>query len=114
MILRYRISGLHLFWQYIVPILALFQGRVIDILEDLEATPADPFATGGEIEHEVRSTFQPLKGLLCEASAGQYGWWDTLFHYQSEVKQANNQRSGSTFSEVPMCVLEPLKYLYTF
>jgi hypothetical protein len=26
------------------------------------------FSTGGEVEHEVRSTFQVLKGFLCEAS----------------------------------------------
>jgi hypothetical protein len=63
-------------WQYIVPILAPFQGRVIDKPEETTA-----FATGGEVEHEVRSTFQLLKGFLCEASAGHYDWRDTLFHY---------------------------------
>ncbi|KAI0282488.1 hypothetical protein BGY98DRAFT_912213 [Russula aff. rugulosa BPL654] len=36
---------------YIVPILALFQGRVVDGPE--EAMPPTVFATGGEIEHEI-------------------------------------------------------------
>jgi hypothetical protein len=53
--LRYTyISWLSSFWQYLVSILALFQGRIIDKPE--EAMPATAFATGGEVEHKVRST----------------------------------------------------------
>ena len=50
--------------------------------------PANAFATGGEVEHEVRSTFQLFEGYLREASAGHYDWWDTLFHHRGEVGQA--------------------------
>ena len=111
MILRYLHCWLHLFWQYIVPILALFHGRVVDLPE--EAMSATAFATGSEVEHEVRSTFQLLKGLLCEASAGHYDWRNTLFCYRGEVACADKSWSGPTFSEIHMCVLKPLKYVYT-
>jgi hypothetical protein len=50
--------------------------------------PANAFATGGEVEHEVRFTFQLFEGYLCEASAGHYDWRDTLFRYRAEVGQA--------------------------
>ena len=50
--------------------------------------PANEYATGGEVEHEVRSTFQLFDGFLCEAFAGHYDWRDTLFHYRGEVGQA--------------------------
>lgn len=66
--------------------MALFHGRVIDKPE--EATPANAFATGGEVEHTVRFTFQLFEGYLCEASAGHYDWRNTLFCYRGEVGQA--------------------------
>jgi hypothetical protein len=37
--------------QYIIPILALFQGRVIDMPE--QEMPDTVYSTGGEVEHEV-------------------------------------------------------------
>jgi hypothetical protein len=37
--------------QYIVPIVALFQGRVIDKSE--QTMVATEYSTGGEVEHEV-------------------------------------------------------------
>jgi len=70
---------------------------------------ANEFATGGEVEHEVRSTFQLFEGYLCKAFAGHYDWRDTLFRYRDEARQDNRQQFGSTFSGVPMCVLKPLK-----
>jgi hypothetical protein len=39
------------YWQYIVPILSLFHGRVINKPE--EVMPASEFSTGGDVEHEV-------------------------------------------------------------
>ena len=41
--------------QYIVPIVALFQGRVIDNPE--QATTETRHSTGGEVEHEVSTQF---------------------------------------------------------
>jgi hypothetical protein len=71
---------------YIVPVLALFHGRVVDKPE--EAIAANAFATGGEVEHEVRSTSQLFEGFLCEAFAGHYDWRDTPFRYRGKVGQA--------------------------
>lgn len=55
------ISGLYLFLavQYIVRILALFQGRVIDDNRSDMLLPGTKYSTGGEVEHKVR--FQLLK-----------------------------------------------------
>ena len=72
--------------QHIVLILALFYGRVIDRPE--EAMSANAFATGGEVEHEVRSTFQLFEDYLCEASEGHYDRRDTLFRSRDKVGQA--------------------------
>lgn len=41
--------------QYIVPIVALFQGRVIDKPE--QAMDESKYLTGGEVEHEVSTWF---------------------------------------------------------
>jgi hypothetical protein len=51
MILRYLHFWTPFILQYIVSILALFHGRVIDMPE--QAIPADALATGGEVEHQV-------------------------------------------------------------
>jgi hypothetical protein len=47
--------------QYIVPIVALFQGRVID--EPEQAMAETQYSTGGDVEHEVRMCF-----FICESS----------------------------------------------
>ena len=86
MILRY----LHFWTPFILAVYCTHFGplscRVIDKPE--EAMPANAFATGGEVEHEVRSTFRLFEGFLSEASAGHYDWRDTLFRYRGEVGQA--------------------------
>jgi hypothetical protein len=41
--------------QYIVPIVALFQGRVIDTPE--QAMMETQYSTGGGVEHEVSTLF---------------------------------------------------------
>ena len=88
-ILRYLHFLTPFFWQYIVPILSLFHGRVIDKPEEPEEVmPANAFATGGEVEHKVRSTFQLIEGYSCEASAGHIGRRGTLFRYRGKVRQA--------------------------
>jgi hypothetical protein len=48
-----------LFFQYIVLILALFHGQVID--KPKEAMPAHALATGGNVEHEVSPCFNYVK-----------------------------------------------------
>jgi len=50
--------------------------------------PANAFATGGEVEHEVKSMFLLIEGYLCEASAGHHDWRDTLSRYRSKVGEA--------------------------
>jgi hypothetical protein len=50
--------------------------------------PGNAFATGGEVEHQVRSTLQPFEVFLCEASTGHYDWRDTPFRYRGEAGQA--------------------------
>jgi hypothetical protein len=49
--------------------------------------PGTAFSTGGEVEHEVRSTFQLLKGSLCGASAGHYDWRDILSRHRGKTEQ---------------------------
>ena len=41
--------------QYIVPIVGLFQGRIIDKLE--QPMTATQYSTGGRVEHEVGTFF---------------------------------------------------------
>ena len=41
--------------QYIVPIVALFQGRIIDKPE--QSMIETEYSTGGEVEHEVSTLF---------------------------------------------------------
>jgi hypothetical protein len=48
-------------WQYIVPLVALFQGRVVDAPE--KAMIATKYSSGGGVEHEVSINFH-LCGLL--------------------------------------------------
>jgi len=45
--------------QYIVPILALFQGRIIDNPE--QPMMGTRFSTGGDVEHEVSTLFNVCK-----------------------------------------------------
>ena len=45
--------------QYIVPIVALFQGRVIDQPE--QAMVETKYSTGGDVEHEVSNSFRSCK-----------------------------------------------------
>lgn len=44
--------------QYLVPIMAIFQGRVIDMPEAKMAETK--YSTGGEVEHEVNPLFPLL------------------------------------------------------
>jgi hypothetical protein len=52
--------------QYIVPIIALFQGRVAD--EPKEAMVETQYSTGSDIEHEVSMSFH-----LCKFYNGNFG-----------------------------------------
>ena len=47
--------------QYVIPLMALFQGRVIDMPE--KAMIGTQYSTGGEVEHEVSMTC-PFAGSL--------------------------------------------------
>jgi hypothetical protein len=51
-------------WQYIVPIIALFQGRLVDAPE--EPMMATKYSTGGGVEHEVSINFQFMWACLTD------------------------------------------------
>jgi hypothetical protein len=52
--------------QYIVPIVSLFQGRVID--EPEQAMVETKYSTGGDVEHEVSLSFH-----VCKFYNGYFG-----------------------------------------
>ena len=52
--------------QYIVPVVALFQGRVIDKPE--QAMIETKYSTGGEVEHKVSTWFD-----VCGFCNGHFG-----------------------------------------
>ncbi len=58
--------------QYIVPILALFQGRLIENLE--EPMVKTEYSSGGEVEHEVGTLFNVV-GSDTDNLVDLLGWW---------------------------------------
>lgn len=52
--------------QYIVPIIALFQGRIID--EPGQAMVETKYSTGGDVEHQVS-----MSSHLCKFYNGYFG-----------------------------------------